>query len=337
MNKIILWLILVSILVVGTSYFLLRQPATKITPPEAQKIEQEQESGPFFNIESLRKRKFEGGKIKVGNVLIKNDKFTSYLISYPSDGLKITGYANIPKGDGPFPTIVLLHGWFPQGQYQTGFGTKREADFFAQNGFSTVAPDYRGYANSDKAEDGPSPLRSGYVIDVLNLLASLKSLPQVNQDRVFLWGHSMGGGIALRTLVVNSSVKDNPNIKAAVLFAPRSADLVDEYKALIDSGEEDRQVAEAFREKYGSPEENPIIYQRMSPINYFDSITLPISIHHSQADTHNLISWSEKLKSALEKKGKRVEFFTYPGDQHTFLGKNWEEAVKRSLNFFNKY
>jgi hypothetical protein len=64
-----------------------------------------------YTIAGLRERTFTGGEISLDVVLGLTDTYTRYLISYPSDGLRITGILQIPAGQGPFPVIVMNHGF----------------------------------------------------------------------------------------------------------------------------------------------------------------------------------------------------------------------------------
>jgi hypothetical protein len=100
-------------------------------------------------------------------VLEQTANFTRYLFAYPSDGLRITGMLNRPKGAGPFQVVILNHGYYPLDVYQTGNGSKLAADYLAARGFLTLAPDFRSHAGSD---DAPNLFRAGHVIDTLNLI-----------------------------------------------------------------------------------------------------------------------------------------------------------------------
>jgi hypothetical protein len=55
-----------------------------------------------FTIDGLRQHDFQSGKIHIRSTLAENDRFTSYLIDYPSDGLTITGVMQIPIGEALF-------------------------------------------------------------------------------------------------------------------------------------------------------------------------------------------------------------------------------------------
>ena len=102
---------------------------------------------PYF-VESLRARSYTGGTIEIVETLEQTSAYTSYLIAYPSDGLRITGMMNVPVGEGPFPVILLNHGHYDLSEYTTGRGTKNAADIFARHGYLTLASDYRGHAGS---------------------------------------------------------------------------------------------------------------------------------------------------------------------------------------------
>src|SRR5687768_15139577 len=77
-------------------------PTITLTPSPTPTIEEWMSS---FTIEGLRQHDFQSGEIHTRSTLDENDKYTSYLIDYPSDGLTITGMLQIPVGKGPFPVI----------------------------------------------------------------------------------------------------------------------------------------------------------------------------------------------------------------------------------------
>src|SRR5690349_14170124 len=61
-----------------------------------------------FTIDGLRKHDFESGTLILGEALLETDDFIRYPITYPSDGLTITGILQIPKtGTPPYPVIVM--------------------------------------------------------------------------------------------------------------------------------------------------------------------------------------------------------------------------------------
>ena len=168
-----------------------------------------------YTIEGLRARTYPGGTIQVRSVLTTTNDFTRYYIDYPSDGLTITGVMQIPRGPGPFPVVILNHGYIPRDSYWPGADTWRAAQYLNRRGYLTIAPDFRSWGESDVAN---SFFSTGQVIDALNLVSSLSSVPEADAERVAMWGHSMGGGVTTKAITID------PRIKAAVLYAPVSAD-----------------------------------------------------------------------------------------------------------------
>ena len=64
--------------------------------------------------------------------LAVSDAFTRTLITYPSDGLTIYGFVNVPVGEGPFPVIIAVHGYVEPEVYSTLDYTTRYADGLAR-------------------------------------------------------------------------------------------------------------------------------------------------------------------------------------------------------------
>jgi dipeptidyl aminopeptidase/acylaminoacyl peptidase len=301
-----------------------------------------------YTIEGLRKHAYQGGKIHIRSKLEENEFFTTYLIDYPSDGLTITGTMQIPTGDGPFPVIVLNHGFFNRSLYHSGDGTDRAAAFLARHGYITLASDYRSWGGSDI---GSSFFYSGLATDVINLLNAIPSIPEADPARIGMWGHSMGGGVTMKVLTVDSRVK------AAVLYSPVSADQVDVINRWgmgcfgdIAQGEQ----VTGCNSSDVIPETLPLNQQtayrfaasdaatlaRISPIHYLDSINIPIQIHYGTEDGKVISGtppeWSVKLTQALRDSGKDVELLRYEGERHSFIGQPWFDFMERTLRFFDQ-
>src|SRR5438093_7218858 len=87
----------------------------------------------------------------------------------------------VTQGSGPL--VVLLHG-FPEFWYSWRY----QIPFLAEHGYTVVAPDLRGYNDTDKP-------RKGY--DVPTLLRDIAGLIRgLGQDQAIIVGHDWGGGLA---------------------------------------------------------------------------------------------------------------------------------------------
>lgn len=260
-----------------------------------------------YTIAGLRERDYPAGKIRIGALLLVADAFTRYPITYDSDDLTITGILQVPPGAGPFPVIILNHGYYNRAEYRSGDGTDRIAEILNQHGYLTLSSDYRGWGGSDS---GPSLFHAGLVVDVMHLLAAIPSLPQADPQRVGMLGHSMGGGITTKILTLKT------NLRAAILYAPNSADTLpaDLPAELLDAY---RQAALA-----------PLRMREVAPIYHLTRIQIPIQIHIGEADGDYIGStppeWSYKLYDALILANAPTELFRYPGQRHSFTGQGRE-------------
>src|SRR3989344_1045485 len=168
-----------------------------------------------LSIESLRQGDYPGSDLVIEQTLTPGSNYSRYLVSYKSEGLKIYALLTVPNAEVPpggFPAIVFNHGYIPPTQYRTTERYTAYTDAFSRNGYVLLRPDYRGHGNSEGNPSGAYG-SNDYTIDVLNAFSSLKKYPNVNQDKIGFWGHSMGGFITLRSMVVR------PDIKAAVIWA----------------------------------------------------------------------------------------------------------------------
>lgn len=277
-------------------------------------------------IDGLRARDYPGGQIRITHTILVTDAYTRTYITFPSDGLTISGLMHVPFGPGPFPVIIMNHGYIPPSQYVTGSDTFRAADILARNGYLTISPDFRGLARSD---DGLNLFRSGYMIDALNAAASARSLPYADANRVGMWGHSMGGGVTTRAMVVS------PLIRAHVLYAPVSADVrVRRFTGgLSGVSASDGDLPESYY--YWS--RNPELIDDLSPINFFRNVTAPVQIHIGEIDTTTPPMWSEAIRDELRAQDKVVEYYAYPRQAHAFIGNGWTLFNQRVVAFFDKY
>ncbi len=285
-----------------------------------------------YTIQNLSNTDFEASKIEIGDVLSETDKFTSYkyTMSFSPDlsgSLKtVSGMINIPKGEGTFPAVVMFRGFVSQETYIIGTGTKPSAKVFAENGYITIAPDFLGYADSDKEASDIFESRFQTWVTAAVTLKSVNSISKWDGKNIFIWGHSNGGQIALTTLEITGV--DYPT----VLWAPVSirfpasilyyiADAEDGGKLLISKLSE-------FYETYNAEE--------FSLTNYFSKIKAPIEINQGTSDTAVPYWLSDALYDELKEASVTATYIKYPGNDHN-MRPNWNTVVENSLLFFNSH
>ena len=291
-------------------------PVPTATPPDP--YEQ-------YTVAYLAERAYgAGGELQIEETLAETAEFTRYLITYPSDGLTLYGFMNVPKTPGPHPVVLVLHGYWPPAQYSTLGYTAPYADAFAKAGFIAIHPNYR---NHPPSAAGENRFRIGYALDVLNLLAHVQRqagqvgvLQTADPQHMHLFGHSMGGGIALRVLVASTGVE------SAVLYGAMSGDEQQNYERIrawgnAESGEFELDV-------------DALTLAQISPIYHLERVTARLSIHHGDQDAVVPPAWSADLCERLRELGKTVTCFNYGGQPHNFTGASNQLLIERAIALF---
>ncbi|OGD97466.1 peptidase [Candidatus Curtissbacteria bacterium RIFCSPLOWO2_01_FULL_38_11b] len=290
-------------------------------------------------MEALRRGDYPGSQITIEQTLTPGSNYQRNIASYISEGLKIYALLTVPNGDEPeggFPAMVFNHGYIQPSQYQTAEKYVAYVDGFARNGYVVFKPDFRGHGNSEGQATGAYG-SNGYTIDVLNAVSSIKKYTDVNPGKIGMWGHSMGGHITLRNMVVSK------DIKAGVIWAG----VVGSYPDLLNNWRRSnfsppplpsgaRRWRQQLTEQFGTPDQNPAFWASISATSYLDNISGPVQLHHGTADPSVPVAFSQRLEDQLKAVGKEVELYTYEGDDHN-LSKNFSTAVQRSVEFFDKY
>ncbi len=166
-------------------------------------------------IEALRQGEYPGSEIVIEQELARGANYSRYYAYYLSEGLKNYALLTIPDGEMPptgWPAIVFNHGYIPPEEYRTTERYIAYVDNLARQGYVILRIDYRGHDRSEGEARGAYGYPD-YTIDVLNAVASLKQFAQVDPQRIGMWGHSMGGYLTLRAMVIS------PDIKVGVIWA----------------------------------------------------------------------------------------------------------------------
>ena len=293
-----------------------------------------------MDIQAMRAGSYPGSDIVIEQELDPGANYRRYYVSYLSEGLKIYALLTIPNGEMPtngWPGIVFNHGYIPPEQYRTTERYIAYVDQLAINGYVVFRIDYRGNDRSEGEATGAYS-NPGYMIDVLNAISSLQRFPSVNPEKIGMWGHSMGGYLTLRAMVISKDVK------AGVIWAG----VVGSYPDLLYNWRRSstasyptpRPGAVRWRDDwvntYGSPEQNPDFWNAISSNSFLSDLSGPVQLHHGTADEEVPLEFSQTLSAQIQAAGGEVELYTYEGDNHN-ISNYFYMAMTRTIAFFDRY
>lgn len=298
---------------------------------------------PPLSIQGMREKEYPGSDLQIEETLAPGSNYQRYIASYLSEGLKINGYLTVPTGtppEGGWPVIIFNHGFIPPAEYRSTERYIAYVDGFARSGYLVFRPDYRGHAFSEGSPEG-AYFSPGYTTDVLNAFYSVRRRSDINKDKMGMWGHSMGGNIIQRALVVS------PDIKAAVVWGGVVGSYEDMFTYWWNRRSPRPQSSgngvmgrtnsrQMFVAQNGSPSASSPFWRKIDPAYYVEDISTPVQIHHGLTD--ETVPWQlgKQYKELLEKAGKTVEYYEYPGADHN-LSQPFSLAMQRSITFFDKY
>jgi len=293
-------------------------------------------------IEVMRQQDYPGSEIIFEETLEDGANYDRYIVSYQSEGNKIFALMTIPYGEQPetgWPVIVFNHGYIPPEIYRTTERYVNYVDVLARNGYIIFRSDYRGHGFSE-GEARSSYQSPGYTIDVLNAISSVKRYENADPDRIGMWGHSMGGNITLRAMVISDE------IKAGVIWGGVVVSYPDMFELWWGSNNRNISTPDpnsrrgAWRREwidvYGSFDENPEFWSSISPNSYLEDLSGPIQLHHGTNDTSVPHVLSEILNEEMLAIGQPVELYLYENDDHNITNYFWT-AMQHSVDFFDLY
>lgn len=307
-----------------------------------------------LQIDAMRARAYPGSDIVIETTLDPGVNYSRSIVSYLSEGLKIYALMTVPLASIPpfneasgtvpnaekpvtgWPVIIFNHGFIPPDVYVTTERYVAYVDLIARNGYIVFRSDYRGHGNSEGVAGGAYS-RPDYTVDVLNAVASMKRYADADPNRIGMWGHSMGGYITLRSMVITD------DIKAGVIWAGvvgSYPDLLTRWRrgtgSSIPSTPRPGSWRTTLMDTFGSPEENPEFWNSISANSYLADLSGPIQLHHGTADADVPLEFSELLFYQMLEAGQYVELYKYDGDNHN-ISNYFSAAMQRTIEFFDRY
>ena len=252
-----------------------------------------------------------------GEVPVTYEEFTYFV-----GQREVKGYAALPAGEGPFPTIVYSRpGTYAGPRWNPG-SVASVLGPLAAEGFAVLTYEI-GRSNLDRWADHLGGDRD---LEYLHrLLRELPNYPRVNARRVGLYGASRGGMMSLL-----AAREDYPNVRAgAVLGAPTEFHDLVRFNPRMDS------LLRELVPGYG-PGNDAVLYDR-SALSFVDELppNMPWLILHGQADDRVPVRQAEWLAEAFKERGIPHELALYAGAGH-MVTEQRGEAISRVAAFFRR-
>lgn len=247
------------------------------------------------------------------------------LVHYSTfDDRQIPAFVYRPPTEGPHPVIVYIHGG-PEGQSTPGFSSRTQL-WIAKLGVAVIAPNVRGSTGYGKEyvklDNGFK--REDSVKDIGALLDWLATQPDLDQNRVLVYGGSYGGYMVLATLMHYSDrllgAVDNVGISNFVTFLENTQDYRRDLRR-VEYGDERHPEMRAHLEK-------------ISPSNNADRITAPLFVAQGANDPRVPLSEAEQIVRAVRGAGYEVWYMKATNEGHGYRKKENRDLYQQIVVMF---
>jgi dipeptidyl aminopeptidase/acylaminoacyl peptidase len=251
------------------------------------------------------------------------------LIHYPTfDKREIPAFVFRPSAEGPHPVIVYIHGG-PEGQFTPGFSSRTQL-WISQLGAAVIAPNVRGSTGYGKEyvmlDNGFN--REDSVKDIGALLDWIETQPDLDENRVMVYGGSYGGYMVLASLMHHSDrlrgAVDIVGISNFVTFLEKTQDYRRDLRR-VEYGDERDPKMRAHQEK-------------ISPNNNAQRITAPLFVAQGQNDPRVPITESQQIVESVREAGYDVWYMMAKNEGHGFRKKENSDLYQQIVvMFFQKH
>ena len=246
------------------------------------------------------------------------------------DGKKLRLNAFVPKGDGPFPAVLVVHG----GAWRAGSRTQLTmyAKSLARRGFSCFSIDYR------LASKHKSPAQIEDCRDAVRWIRQHAASYRSDPGRIGAIGYSAGGQLVSLLATTGLSKADDPKGVGTIITAAVAGGAPTDFRST-------RENSRMFSYWLGgSRSDKPEVYHAASPAAFADKDDAPIFFYNGSADmfvpvkTHPAAGYAgpTALHAALKKAGVETDMHIIKGAGHLFAIFN-KTALDAGYAFLDKH
>jgi dipeptidyl aminopeptidase/acylaminoacyl peptidase len=269
--------------------------------------------------------------------IVRNIKRSLVNFEVPKDGISENALMTLPTTAQPakgYPVVILCHGYANPWEYSTTSAYLADMEFYSSNGYAVIKPDFRGQGSSLSSGTPEGAYYSmAYNTDILSLVAAIKQTTYLDKNNLSIWGHSMGGYVALRAAMLEPAIKN-----VVVVSAPVGTiqNMYSDYVAISDTHNSTAAQIKAEQiNQHGTPAANPDYWNKVSPLSYLATTKANIQIHVGTNDGIVPPEFSEELDTKLNELHKDHAYYIYQGGLHGLVPQRpliWQ----RSLDLFNQ-
>ena len=231
-----------------------------------------------------------------------------------------------PEGEGPHPVIIVIHGG-PEAQARPSFSSTYQM-WVQKLGAAVIRPNVRG---SDGYGKHYMSLDNGFkredsVKDIGALLDWIATRPDLDQERVAVFGGSYGG-----YMVLASSVYYSDRLKAAVDVVG-----ISNFVTFLENTQDYRR--DLRRVEYGD-ERDPEMRKHLeaiSPLNHVEKIQVPMFVIQGQNDPRVPVTEAEQIVEALRNNGQPVWYMNALNEGHGYRKKENRDIYQQAVVVFFK-
>jgi dipeptidyl aminopeptidase/acylaminoacyl peptidase len=241
------------------------------------------------------------------------------------DGLQIPAYVTTPPGKrgAALPTVVLVHG----GPNLRGasWEWQAEAQFLASRGYLVIEPEFRGSTGFGFAHFQAGWKQWGRAMqdDLADAANWAVKKGWADPKRIAIMGGSYGGYATLMGLIKNpelfrAGVEWSGVTDIELMFSRPEADATQEARNY------------SMKTLIGDPVADAAVFAANSPLEQAGRIRQPLLIAHGGVDRRVPIVHALKLRDAIARENRGVEWVTYPEEGH-----GWRHEADR-IDFWKR-